>query len=218
MGMPLPPLQSDLTQADLHRLMSAPEVAMDTETLGLEPRRDALCLVQICDDSGIVNLIRAPRWQLATNLGTFLASGVQKVFHNALFDCSMLLWHVGVEVQHPYCTRLASKLARTYASSHSLKTLVQEMTGVSLAKELQVSDWGSELSEAQLRYAIEDVTSLLQIKHWLEHKLACRPTLAVKGTYAQLNSETQALLPALVKLKLSGWNVEGGSQETLFGH
>jgi ribonuclease D len=211
-------LTEDLAPADLERLLAQPEVAVDTETLGLDPFRDALCLVQICDANGIVNIIRSPNWKEAHRLKTFLASPVTKVFHYALFDCSMILVNVGIEVAHPYCTKIASKLARTYGSSHSLATIVQELLRIDLSKEMQVSDWSGDLNDAQLRYASNDVLYLVEIKRLLEAKLERRRPLATGLSLVELNARCQKMIPTLVQLKLNGWNVDSDGPTSFFGH
>lgn len=208
----------DLTPTDLERLLAQSEVAVDTETLGLDPFRDALCLVQICDASGIVNIIRSQNWKQARHLKTFLASPVTKVFHYALFDCSMILANVGVQVTNPYCTKITSKLARTYGSSHSLTTIVQELLSIELPKELQVSDWSGDLTEAQLQYSANDVVYLLEIKRLLEAKLERRRPLATGLSLVELNAQCQKMIPTLAQLKTNGWNVEGSGASTFFGH
>ncbi len=213
-----PVIAEDLTLADLERLLTQPEAAVDTETLGLDPFRDALCLVQICDANGIVNIIRSSDWKQAHHLKTFFTSSATKVFHHALFDCSMILANIGVEVVHPYCTKIASRLARTYGSSHGLAAIVQELLEVELPKELQVSDWSSDLTEAQLRYAANDVVHLLEVKRLLEAKLEHRRPLPTGLSLVGLNAQCQKMIPTLVQLKLNGWNVEAGGAPTFFGH
>jgi ribonuclease D len=207
----------DLTPADVERLSGCAIVAMDTETLGLDPWRDPLCLVQICDPAGMVNVLKASDWRQAAHLKAFLATPVTKVFHNAMFDCSMLLTNVGVEVMQPYCTRIASKLARTYGRNHSLAGLVQELLGLDLPKELQASDWSQEPSEAQLAYAMRDVVNLLEVKRRLEEKMERRPPLRTGLRLPELNARCQAMLPGLVQLKVNGWSIDSEEVSTFWG-
>ncbi len=155
----------DLTDAALERYLAAPAVAIDTETMGLLPQRDRLCLVQICDPTGYVTVIRIARKQTeAPKLKQLLEKAdITKVFHFARFDVAQCSYHLDIEVQPIFCTKIASKLARTYTNKHGLKELVQELEKVELDKSSQSSDWGNadQLSDAQLSYAANDVRYLL---------------------------------------------------------
>jgi len=155
----------DLTDAALERYLAAPAVAIDTETMGLLPQRDRLCLVQICDPMGSVTVIRIARKQTeAPKLKQLLEKAdITKVFHFARFDVAQCSYHLDIEVQPIFCTKIASKLARTYTNKHGLKELVQELEKVELDKSSQSSDWGNadQLSDAQLSYAANDVRYLL---------------------------------------------------------
>lgn len=155
----------DLTDAALERYLAAPAVAIDTETMGLLPQRDRLCLVQICDPMGYVTVIRIARKQTeAPKLKQLLEKAdITKVFHFARFDVAQCSYHLDIEVQPIFCTKIASKLARTYTNKHGLKELVQELEKVELDKSSQSSDWGNadHLSDAQLSYAANDVRYLL---------------------------------------------------------
>ena len=161
----------DLSNNTLSRYLSTPAVAVDTETMGLIPQRDRLCLIQLCDSDGFVTAIRIERGQTeASNLKQLMeAKNVLKVFHYARFDVAQLLYHLKIQTQPIFCTKIASKLARTYTNSHGLKSLVQELEGVELDKSSQSSDWGnvSNLSEAQLNYAANDVLYLLSVQQKL---------------------------------------------------
>lgn len=165
----------DLTPEQLAGYLSASAIAVDTETMGLLPQRDRLCLIQICDSEGHVTVIRIPRGQKeAPNLKElFEASNILKVFHFARFDMATLLYHLGIAVQPVFCTKLASKLARTYSPRHGLKEVVQELSKVELDKSAQSSDWGNpdNLSEAQLSYAANDVRYLLPVQQKLQAML-----------------------------------------------
>jgi len=208
----------DLSEDDEKRLLSQSEIALDTETLGLDPIRDALCLVQICDSHGIVNLVKSHNWPNAVRLKSVLTSPVTKVIHYAIYDCSMILMNIGVEVVHPYCTRFASKIARTYGSNHSLAGLVKELVSVDLPKEAQTSDWTGQLTNEQLEYATNDVRYLLEVKHKLEEKLANRRLMHSGWSYKELNRHCQEMIPALVQLRLNGWTPEGIGTAAFFGH
>ncbi len=161
----------DLDTVALDRYLAADAVAIDTETMGLVLGRDRLCLVQLCDAQDYVTAIRIEKGQTtAPNLTQLLqAPDVTKVFHFARFDVAQFLYTFGVETTPIFCTKIASKLARTYTSSHGLKSLVGELMGVELDKKAQSSDWGNidSLSEEQLSYAANDVRYLLPVREKL---------------------------------------------------
>lgn len=158
----------DLDAASLARYMSADEIAIDTETMGLVLGRDRLCLVQLCDPQGFVTAVRIAKGQTqAPNLQKLLTSwDITKVFHYARFDVAQLSITFNVETAPIFCTKIASKLARTYTSSHGLKSLVAEFMEIELDKKAQSSDWGNaeNLSGEQYNYAANDVRYLLDIK------------------------------------------------------
>ncbi|WP_017660076.1 ribonuclease H-like domain-containing protein [Baaleninema simplex] len=158
----------DLDDRTLDRYLDASELAIDTETMGLLPQRDRLCLVQLCDPSGFVSAVRIQRGQTdAPNLKRLLETDSSlKIFHYARFDVATLDYHLGIVTKPLFCTKIASKLARTYTSSHGLKALVGELEGVELDKKAQSSDWGNaaNLSEEQLSYAANDVRYLIGLK------------------------------------------------------
>jgi ribonuclease D len=155
----------DLTDSQLAAYLQTEAIAVDTETMGLLPQRDRLCLVQICDAADHVAVIRILRGQTeAPKLKQLMeAQSVLKVFHFARFDITTLKYHLGIDVWPIFCTKIASKLARTYTSKHGLKDLIQELQQVELDKSAQSSDWGNaeNLSPEQLRYAANDVRYLL---------------------------------------------------------
>lgn len=161
----------DLSDDTLSRYLAAPAIAVDTETMGLIPQRDRLCLVQLCNPDGFVTAIRIERGQTeAPNLQQLMeAKNVLKVFHYARFDVAQFLYHFKINTQPIFCTKIASKIARTYTGSHGLKSLVQELEGIELDKSSQSSDWGNatNLSEAQLSYAANDVRYLLPVREKL---------------------------------------------------
>ncbi|MDZ7951731.1 ribonuclease D [Nostoc sp. DedQUE09] len=161
----------DLSDAALNQYLESTAIAVDTETMGLLPLRDRLCLVQLCNPEGKVTAIRIAKGQAdAPNLKKLLeAVNVVKVFHFARFDLATLRANLGIQVGPIFCTKIASKLARTYTNRHGLKDVVQELEQVELDKSSQSSDWGNavSLSEAQLSYAANDVRYLLSVQQKL---------------------------------------------------
>jgi len=165
----------DLSDELLQQYLDAEAIAVDTETMGLIPHRDRLCLVQLCDPNGEVTAIRIERGQTAApNLQQLMgAIDIEKVFHFARFDVAQLAFHLDIETAPIFCTKIASKLARTYTGSHGLKALVQEFEQVELDKSSQSSDWGNaaNLTDNQLRYAANDVRYLLSLRAKLTEML-----------------------------------------------
>jgi ribonuclease D len=179
-------------------------VAIDTETMGLNPRRDRLCVVQISNGDGSADVVQIPRDHAsAPNLKALLADPrVTKIFHYARFDMAALYNAFGVMPQPVYCTKIASRLSRTYTDRHGLKDLVREVLNVDLSKQQQSSDWGSQtLSEAQLAYAASDVLHLHALREKLDAMLAREGRLKL----AQACFE---FLPTRAKLDLQGWDAE----------
>jgi ribonuclease D len=178
-----------------------PMVAIDTETLGLNPFRDRLCLVQMSAGDDVCHAVQiAPHDIHAPNLKRMLGDpSVLKLFHFARFDLATLKRHVGVMPAPVYCTKIASRLARTYTDRHGLKDLVKELLNVDLSKEQQSSDWGApSLSEKQLAYAANDVAYLHRLKDALDAMLVRENRLG----YAEA---CFAFLPARAELDLAGW-------------
>jgi ribonuclease D len=165
----------DLPEDTLAQYLAGEALAVDTETMGLVPGRDRLCLVQLCDQQGRTAALRIAKGQTeAPNLKKLLeAPHLLKVFHFARFDLAQLQHTLGIKTAPVFCTKIASKLARTYTSQHGLKALVQELAGIELDKTSQSSDWGNaaHLSEKQLRYAMNDVRYLLGAKEKLVQML-----------------------------------------------
>ncbi|OKH26317.1 ribonuclease H-like domain-containing protein [Chroogloeocystis siderophila] len=161
----------DIDDEILTQYLNAEAIAVDTETMGLLPWRDRLCLVQLCDPQGRVTAIRIAKGQeSAPNLQKLMeASHILKVFHFARFDIATLRYHLDIQVLPIFCTKIASKLARTYTNRHGLKDLIQELEQVELDKSAQSSDWGNaaSLSDQQLRYAANDVRYLLSAQQKL---------------------------------------------------
>jgi ribonuclease D len=189
----------DLDAATLSEYLKADALAVDTETMGLLPQRDRLCLVQLCNPEGKVTAIRIARGQTeAPNLKQLLeATDILKVFHFARFDVATLRHNLNIEVKPIFCTKIASKLARTYTNRHGLKDVVQELEQVELDKSSQSSDWGNSvnLSAAQLSYAANDVRYLLSVQKKLTQMLQ-------REERWQLAQECFQVLPTLVSLDL----------------
>lgn len=176
-------------------------VAIDTETLGLNPHRDRLCVVQLSRGDGTADVVQIAAGQTsAPNLTRLLADpAVTKIFHFARFDVAVLYKTFGVIAQPLYCTKIASKLVRTYTDRHGLKDLVRELLAVDLSKQQQSSDWAAEtLSEAQLAYAASDVLHL----HGLRRKL---DIMLEREGRAELAASCFSFLPTRARLDLIGW-------------
>jgi ribonuclease D len=176
-------------------------VAIDTETLGLNPNRDRLCVVQMSTGDGDADVIQiAPGQTRAPNLERVLRDrSVLKLFHFARFDVAVLYKTFGVMTEPVYCTKIASKLVRTYTDRHGLKDLLHEMLKVDVSKQQQSSDWGAEeLSDAQLNYAASDVLYL----HALKAKL---DVLLVREGRSAFADACFAFVPVRSALDLAGW-------------
>lgn len=184
-------------------------VAVDSETMGLNPHRDRLCVVQLSAGNGDAHLVQIDRHgSQAPNLKAVLTDpSLVKIFHFARFDVAAFMAGLGVETAPIYCTKVASKLARTYTDRHGLKDVVRETTGVSLDKQQQSSDWGSlELSEAQKNYAASDVLYLHDAKAKLDEMLA-------REGRTEMARACFDFLPVRSRLDLDGW-----AETDIFAH
>lgn len=212
-------IKPDLTESDVLRIRESKIIAIDTETAGLNPARDALYLIQICDQNGETDILRNRDWKSAKNILSILIDpAITKVIQFAIMDCGFIVKHMGVLPQNVYCTKIASKLARTYAPSHSLSSLVGELIGITLDKKQQSTFWGKEqLSAEQLEYASKDVKWLLKIKEQLDNILETKELLPTGISYTELNRICQSFIPALVHLWLNGWDYGKEDTSSLFG-
>jgi ribonuclease D len=184
-------------------------VAVDTEAMGLDARRDRLCVVQLSPGDGSADVVQIPPDNInAPNLKKLLTDpSIEKIFHFARFDLAMISHALGVMPGPVYCTRTASRLARTYTDKHGLKDLVRELLNVDLSKQQQSSDWGAEkLSDAQLSYAASDVLYL----HALKEKL---DTILAREGRTELATSCFRFLPDRARLDLAGW-----AAEDIFAH
>ena len=192
---------------DLSRYTTS--VAIDTETMGLNPHRDRLCVVQMSNGDGSADVIQIPLGHTdAPNLKALLANPkITKIFHFARFDLAALYNALGVMPQPVYCTKIASRLTRTYTDRHGLKDLVREVLNIDLSKQQQSSDWGAtSLSEAQLAYAASDVLHLHGLRDRLDAMLA-------REGRTELAQACFNFLPTRAKLDLGGW-----AAEDIFAH
>ncbi|MGE0231602.1 MAG: ribonuclease D [Flavobacteriaceae bacterium] len=184
-------------------------VAVDTETLGLNLQRDALCVVQLSAGDGNAHVVQLDRSSYdAPNLKRLMGDpSVTKIFHFGRFDLAMMKRHLGVDATPVFCTKIASRLVRTYTDRHGLKDLCRELLGVELSKQQQSSDWGAaELSEAQLQYAASDVLHL--------HELRARLTAMLEREgRMDVASACFSFLPVRAELDLAGW-----PDEDIFAH
>ncbi len=184
-------------------------VAIDTETMGLDPVRDRLCVVQLSPGDGSADVVQIAVGQpKAPNIERLLADPkILKIFHYARFDLGMLAKAFGVMAQPVYCTKIASRLTRTYTDKHGLKDLTRELLGVDMSKQQQSSDWGADsLSDAQVSYAASDVLHL----HALKEKLDV--ILAREGR-TELAAACFDFLPQRARLDLAGW-----ADQDIFSH
>jgi ribonuclease D len=209
-------VQGDLTEDQLQHYLKQKEIAVDTETMGLNPLRDRLCVVQLCDRSRRAVLVQIPATPGRTaplppavgapRLKRLLEDpGIMKILHFARFDVAAIRHHLGIAMSPIFCTRTASKLVRTYTDRHGLKDVALELADVEMDKTSQSTDWSrSDLSPAQLKYATADVTLL----HVLMDKLSMM--LAREGR-AELAAECFKTIPLMSQLDLMGY-------ESLFEH
>ena len=192
-------LPDDITQ----RYLSQPIIAIDTETRGLKIHRDRLCLIQLCDKDGVVAFVRFNEKKDAPNLKKLLESPkVIKLFHFGRFDIAVLKHYLKVDVSPVYCTKIASKLVRTYTDRHSLKDLVSELLGREMDKSNQSSDWArTDLSDSQLEYAANDVRVLIPLYEKMN-------ALLEREGRKELAQKLFNFLPTVCELDLRGWDVD----------
>jgi len=195
----------DLPDDRLKHYSTKSVISIDTETRGLNLNRDRLCLVQICDDEGVVSLVRyksklEPGKQVGANLKKLLEDKkILKLFHYARFDISVLKHHLGANTTPVFCTKIASKLVRTYTDRHSLKDLVKETLGKELDKSDQMSDWArDDLTDSQLEYAANDVRVLIPIYERIR-------TLLEREHRLELALRVCECLPVVCDLDMSGF-------------
>ena len=189
--------QGDLPNLDFY----SDSVAIDSETLGLNPLRDRLCVVQLSPGDGTADIVQIAKGQTeAPNLKRLLEDPDRTlIFHFARFDVAVLLHALGIECNTVYCTKIASRLTRTYTDRHGLKDLVKELIGVDISKQQQSSDWAADtLTPAQLQYAASDVLHLHELRAHLEKRLE-------REERKELARACFEFLPTRARLDLAGW-------------
>ena len=200
----------ELSQGDLpDGVRFGAALAIDTETMGLRPHRDRLCLVQLSGGNGDAHIVRFPagRYDAPRLRALLIDPNVLKIFHFARFDIAVIKQFLGVMPQPIYCTKIASRLCRTFTDRHGLKDLCRDLLNVELSKEQQSSDWGAaELTQAQLKYAASDVLHLHALRAKLDEMLA-------REGRRELAEACFRFLPTRAQLDLSGW-----PEEDIFAH
>lgn len=194
---------------DLRAYEAVDAVAVDSETLGLNPHRDRLCVVQLSPGDGTADVVQIARGQSeAPNLARlFTDASKSKIFHFARFDVAVLRHYLGIKVTPVWCTKIASKLVRTYTDRHGLKDITRELLGVELSKQQQSSDWAADkLSDAQLAYAASDVLHLHALKEKLEFMLQ-------REERSHMAEACFEFLPTRAELDLKGWE-----ENDIFAH
>ena len=214
-------LTSDIPDNIIESYLSESEIAIDTELHGLRLFRDEVCLVQICDDKNNVCLVKPDKIHTPSNLIRLLTDpGVTKVFHFAISDVAFIKTSLNIEVGPFCCTKVMSKLIRTYTQDHGLKDLILEILGKQISKEQQQSNWDNDkLTEMQLEYAANDVLYLIKIYRRLLEMMQKRTPLKSGITINELNEKAQSILPCLVELLIHGYGDQvGGWESSIFSH
>ena len=214
-------LSADISDKMLEMYLEESEIAIDTELHGLKLYRDEICLVQICDDKKNVCLVRPNPEIIPTNLKRLLTDpNVIKVFHFALSDVAFFKTSMNIDVSPFRCTKVMSKIIRTYTQGHGLKDLSLELLGHDLNKDQQQTNWAqNKLSNKQLEYAANDVLELIEIYRKLNDMIDKREPLSTGTTVCELNIKAQAVLPSLIDLLVHGYgDKNGGWESSLFSH
>ncbi len=198
-------IKGDLPQELYEAYAKSAYLCADTETTGLNPHRDRLCLVQLCNEDGLTTVLQVTSYDMPNLVKLLEAERPLKLFHFARFDLAMLRQHLGAKITNVYCTKVASKVARTWGGKHGLKDLCSDLLGVTLDKSVQTSYWGADdLTPAQLSYSANDVKYLIPLKEKLD------AILKREGRY-DLAMACMRHLPAQIQLDLGGW-------EDVFAH
>ena len=214
-------IHDDIPEGIFNNFMKLEKIAVDTELHGLTMNRDQICLVQLCDQEKQVCLVRPKRDGGYSRLKALMENkDVLKVFHFALTDVAFFKTSLNIEVTPFCCTKVMSKLIRTYTQNHGLKDLHMELLGIQMEKEQQQTNWAeSDLSQNQLKYAANDVLRLLEIFERLQKMIISRNRLPGGKSISELNETAQSMLPGMVELLVHGYgDLDRGWQTSLFSH
>ena len=214
-------IHNDIPEGIFTNYMKLEKIAVDTELHGLTMNRDQICLVQLCDQEQQVCLVRPNRDGGYSRLKALMENkDVLKVFHFALTDVAFFRTSLNIEVTPFCCTKVMSKLIRTYTQNHGLKDLHMELLGIQMEKEQQQTNWAeSDLSQNQLKYAANDVLRLLEIFERLQKMIISRNRLPGGKSISELNETAQSMLPGMVELLVHGYgDLDRGWQTSLFSH
>ena len=214
-------IHDDIPEDIFNNFMKLEKIAVDTELHGLTMNRDQICLVQLCDQEEQVCLVRPNRGAGYSRLKALMENkDVLKVFHFALTDVAFFKTSLNIEVTPFCCTKVMSKLIRTYTQNHGLKDLHMELLGIQMEKEQQQTNWAeSDLSQNQLKYAANDVLRLLEIFERLQKMIISRNRLPGGKSISELNETAQSMLPGMVELLVHGYgDLDRGWQTSLFSH
>ena len=214
-------INDDIPEGIFNNFMKLEKIAVDTELHGLTMNRDQICLVQLCDQEEKVCLVRPKRGAGVSRLKALMENkDVLKVFHFALTDVAFFQTSLNIEVTPFCCTKVMSKLIRTYTQNHGLKDLHMELLGIQMEKEQQQTNWAeSDLSQNQLKYAANDVLRLLEIFERLQKMIISRNRLPGGKSISELNETAQSMLPGMVELLVHGYgDLDRGWQTSLFSH
>ena len=214
-------IHDDIPEVIFNNFMKLEKIAVDTELHGLTMNRDQICLVQLCDQEEQVCLVRPNRGAGYSRLKALMENkDVLKVFHFALTDVAFFKTSLNIEVTPFCCTKVMSKLIRTYTQNHGLKDLHMELLGIQMEKEQQQTNWAeSDLSQNQLKYAANDVLRLLEIFERLQKMIISRNRLPGGKSISELNETAQSMLPGMVELLVHGYgDLDRGWQTSLFSH
>ena len=214
-------IHDDIPEGIFNNFMKLEKIAVDTELHGLTMNRDQICLVQLCDQEEQVCLVRPKRGAGVSRLKALMENkDVLKVFHFALTDVVFFQTSLNIVVTPFCCTKVMSKLIRTYTQNHGLKDLHMELLGIQMEKEQQQTNWAeSDLSQNQLKYAANDVIKLLEIFERLQKMIISRNRLPGGKNISELNDTAQSMLPGMVELLVHGYgDLDRGWQTSLFSH